>query len=1154
VSAWSAESTWGGEFAPLDGETVYVPSGFNLLVDIDKSPKLNLVVVEGSLIFAPDADPTHERYFDAHYIYINKGSMEVGTAEHPYTSKVTITMHSNLYDPFLPIYGNKVIGVRYGTLDMHGPERTPTWTTLDTTAPAGSSTITLREAVDWVAGEQIGIASTDFAARHAEKRTITAVDNSNPNKPVLTLNRPLSWKKFAATELYGSQTMDMRAEVGLLSRNVVFRGDPETSKANQYGANIFMHSSGDDSVIGRFSNIELTDVGQAFKVGRYAIHFHMIGAVHQSYAKGVAVHDGFNRAFTIHGTHYLRLTDNVVYNVMGHNFFIEDAIETHNRIERNLVMMTKRSWSLLNTDQTPASFWITHPNNMFIDNHAAGSDRYGYWYDLQTHAIGPSANVNVCPENTKVGEFRNNHAHSNGRYGLRIFHNMVPRKFPCKAITFDNSVPTDPYWKNPLETMTFNGLTSWKNNRNGAIGGLLGDVRFENFKTADNKLAGIEVEKIVGAIKEDRCMVVDSLIVGRSSNTEAGIDGASPHGIISPRNNHYFLIKDTKFFNYDFNAAAALGDCSHCFHAAATDSGSRQTKTQGLQFTNVGKRIRYNFPHNGIYEDLDGTLTGKGAGSWASVYMPHMDQPECEVDLELMGGVTCDSTVQVRRLVFHGASSKSDMPLLRIVKWDDYILDAQSNITEYRENIDNYSQVSRRGPTNPVNHFTMPWVTGHTYHVHFGPGLNWEGLSLEISEHYLDTDKDILFVSNFSDVRQAIQVKVDGVLFENDTIPTDGFSQVMTGHNIVYNDSDIWDEMELKYYVTGFGASSRPYSTRNIRFQGVRCLSACNEQLDEGVEQETGTRYWSDPTNWPDETLPGEDDEVHILPGWNMIMDLEETPVYGLVRVNGKLTFKNDIDIKFRAKHIFVRAGELHIGSEETPYLKNCEITLYGLRNEKAIVYDNAIEAGNKLIANINKVRMYGQNRAKMTRLVREAKAGDEVIYVEKDLDWKAGDRIALAPTSFDPHAVDDRFVLLYSPVTGLVQLDKPLDNYHWGQAEPTIAYYGVDLRGEVALLSRNIKIQGEDVESWGCQIVTSDTVEVYGSDIIFRKGSTILDSVEIYNCSQYETHKTALRFENAKMGNSKITNCALHNGWSWGISVDFSDNIILKDNVLFNF
>ena len=48
----------------------------NLLVDIDKSPELNLVIVDGGrLIFPPDEDPNHVREFDANYIFINNGEM-----------------------------------------------------------------------------------------------------------------------------------------------------------------------------------------------------------------------------------------------------------------------------------------------------------------------------------------------------------------------------------------------------------------------------------------------------------------------------------------------------------------------------------------------------------------------------------------------------------------------------------------------------------------------------------------------------------------------------------------------------------------------------------------------------------------------------------------------------------------------------------------------------------------------------------------------------------------------------------------------------------------------------------------------------------------------------------------------------------------------
>ena len=62
------------------------------------------------------------------------------------------------------------------------------------------------------------------------------------------------------------------------------------------------------------------------------------------------IHQSYNRAFTMHGTSYLSLSENVVYEAMGHNFFIEDAAETKNYMYKNLVMKVMRSNSLLNTD------------------------------------------------------------------------------------------------------------------------------------------------------------------------------------------------------------------------------------------------------------------------------------------------------------------------------------------------------------------------------------------------------------------------------------------------------------------------------------------------------------------------------------------------------------------------------------------------------------------------------------------------------------------------------------------------------------------------------------------------------------------------------------------------------------------------------------
>ena len=78
----------------------------------------------------------------------------------------------------------------------------------------------------------------------------------------------LEFEHYADIDYFGNAEpkdfIEMRAEVGLLTRNIKFRGDEETTVMNQYGATIMMHSPGDESVIGRVEYMEFKNVGQSF--------------------------------------------------------------------------------------------------------------------------------------------------------------------------------------------------------------------------------------------------------------------------------------------------------------------------------------------------------------------------------------------------------------------------------------------------------------------------------------------------------------------------------------------------------------------------------------------------------------------------------------------------------------------------------------------------------------------------------------------------------------------------------------------------------------------------------------------------------------------------------------------------------------------------
>lgn len=75
-----------------------------------------------------------------------------------------------------------------------------------------------------------------------------------------------------------------------------------------------------------------------------------------------------------------------------------------------------------------------------------------------------------------------------------------------------------------------------------------------------------------------------------------------------------------------------------------------------------------------------------------------------------------------------------------------------------------------------------------------------------------------------------------------------------------------------------------------------------------------------------------------------------------------------------------------------------------------------------------------------------------------------------MLPTSYKPTAYDDVIVVSYDTVTGVATINKAVNFYHFGADKSTgDEYNGVDMRGEVILLTRNLRIIGEDVEGWGC-------------------------------------------------------------------------------------
>jgi len=114
-----------------------------------------------------------------------------------------------------------------------------------------------------------------------------------------------------------------------------------------------------------------------------------------------------------------------------------------------------------------------------------------------------------------------------------------------------------------------------------------------------------------------------------------------------------------------------------------------------------------------------------------------------------------------------------------------------------------------------------------------------------------------------------------------------------------------------------------------------------------------------------------------------------------------------------------------------------------------------------------------------MTRLRETCFKGDTQATVYPGLDWVAGDQVSLLPTATQWTHTDYMTIDSYDTLTGVVSFTEPLKFYHWGKTSSTADdTSGVDMRGEVILLTRNVKVIGNDTDSWGANIVTSDSIE----------------------------------------------------------------------------
>jgi hypothetical protein len=290
--------------------------------------------------------------------------------------------------------------------------------------------------------------------------------------------------------------------------------------------------------------------------------------------------------------------------------------------------------------------------------------------------------------------------------------------------------------------------------------------------------------------------------------------------------------------------------------------------------------------------------------------------------------------------------------------------------------------------------------------------------------------------------------------------------------------------------------------------------------------------------------------------------------VYGIIYIPPKTTLIfADEAINLKTMGIKV-SGKLIIGTPTCRIKSNIMIELFGKKPKDPSLSDPWVKG----IYVEGVLDIHAQIFAPAwTRLAITANVGDMIIYVQDKLYWKIGQTITITTTiikdSLDYHQNEVRTIknILNAPNLGksitAIFLDKPLLYSHYG---------GKEYQAEVALLSRNIKVVGNNaalnfVENQVCSAIgisRSSTYpcaapEGYGGHImVIGKGIGRASGVELEFMGQtnvlgrypFHFHQT---FDNGV--NSYFNDGSIHHSFYRGISIHGTNNVTISGNVAFN-
>ncbi len=447
---WSDPGVWSLRRVPRTGDEVSIGRGTTVTYDVSSDAVIGSVEIEGTLRVSREHSTRLK--LSGNLMVHQGGTLDMGTAASPIPRNIrhelVFVLPRDVRFKGGPEFAEGDTGLwvmHGGRWESHGAPLVRTWSKLAQDAQAGATSVVVENNVaDWYVGGTVVVTSStmprayrvvDGKEKNAdsdelwqeEVRTIKALEAISGGKTRISLDAPLRY--------FHSGTAPMRAEVGLLTRNVLvtteLQGVSASELASDWSKRRFAHTMFMHGSSGNVMYTEFRYMGHYGAMARYPVHMHMmressLGMV----VRGNAIWLSGFRWIVTHETYDVLVEDNVGFDSVSSGFYVERSPETErsedgpigNVLVHNLGVRLHKPDTEVGRDE--GIFWLDQLDQVLLGNVGTGAG-------IESTGVGDRAAAFRTEREDGTGNIRpmvfvKNEGHSNYAAGIRTWSNNIP--------------------------------------------------------------------------------------------------------------------------------------------------------------------------------------------------------------------------------------------------------------------------------------------------------------------------------------------------------------------------------------------------------------------------------------------------------------------------------------------------------------------------------------------------------------------------------------------------------------------------------------------------------------------------------------------------------------------------------------------------------